>query len=59
MGAPAIIEEALMIIVPLPIGSAKIKRSVIPSTRKYKAQVGYFIGWMLSNGADHRTAENN
>ncbi|MBA3964554.1 MAG: hypothetical protein H0X47_02045 [Nitrospirales bacterium] len=49
MGAPAIVEEAVMIIVPPPIGSAETKKSVIPSARETKAQEGYFIGWMLSN----------
>jgi len=49
IGAPAIIEEALMIIVPPPIGSAEAKKSVIPFARKYKAQEGYFIGCMLPN----------
>jgi len=49
MGAPAIIEEALMIIGPLSIVSAVAKKSAIPSARETKAQEGYFIGWMLSN----------
>ena len=57
MGAPAIVEEAVMIIVTPPIGSAETKKSVTPSVRKFKAQEGYFIGWMLSNGQDHRAAE--
>ena len=54
MGAPAIIEEALMIIGPLSIVSAVAKKSAIPSARETKAQEGYFIGWMLSNGQDNR-----
>jgi len=54
-----IVEEALMINVPPPIGSAETKKSVIPSARETKAQEGYFIGWMLPNGADHRAAGNN
>ena len=54
MGAPAIVEEAVMIIVPPPIGSAETKKSVIPSARETKAQEGYFIGWMLSNVTGQR-----
>ena len=54
MGAPAIIEEALMIIGPLSIVSAETKKSMIRSARETKAQEGYFIGWMLSNGQDNR-----
>jgi len=54
IGAPVIVEEALMIIVPLPIGSAETKKSVTPSVRKFKAQEGYFIGWMLSNDTGQR-----
>jgi len=44
MGAPAIIEEALMIIGPLSIVSAVAKKSAILSAREAKAQEGYFIG---------------
>jgi len=58
MGAPAIVEEAVMIIVPPPIGSTEAKKSAIPSARKSKAQEGYFIGWMLPNDHHHRAAEN-
>jgi len=54
MGAPAIIEEALMIIGPLSIVSAVAKKSAIPSARETKAQEGYFIGWMLSNDKGQR-----
>ncbi len=54
IGAPVIIEEAVMIIVTPLIGSAETKKSVIPSVRKFKAQEGYFIGWMLPNVTDHR-----
>jgi len=57
MGASAIVEEALMIIVPPPIVSAEAKKSVIPTARKTKAQEGYFIGWMLPNVRDHRAGE--
>ncbi len=57
MGAQAIVEEAVMIIVTPPIGSAETKKSMIPSARKTKAQEGYFIGWMLSNVKDHRAGE--
>ena len=54
IGAPAIVEEAVMIVVPPPIVSAEAKKSAIPSARKSKAQEGYFIGWMLSNVQDYR-----
>jgi len=59
MGAPVIVEEALMIIVPPPIGSAEAKKSAIPSARETKAQEGYFIGWMLPNDRDHGPPPDN
>jgi len=56
IGAQAIVEEAVMIIVPPPIGSAEAKKSAIPFARKSIAQEGYFIGCMLPNVTDHRAA---